>query len=47
MLFVRIILYENMSNFLNLLSVSDVGTAEALFVAAYLCTSDSHQRTHS
>lgn len=31
-----------MHNFSNLLSVSDVGAAEALFVAAYECTSDSH-----
>lgn len=31
-----------MCNFSNLLSVSDVGAREALFVAAYECTSDSH-----
>lgn len=40
--FVRITLYQNMHNFSNLLSVSDVSAAEALFVAAYRCTSDSH-----
>lgn len=31
-----------MCNFSNLLSVSDASAAEALFVAAYECTSDSH-----
>lgn len=31
-----------MRNFSNLLSVPDVGAAEALFVAACECTSDSH-----